>query len=42
MKKSGWRFSRYAHGFLAVVFALAAIHGLLQPGVGEATDHPGN
>jgi len=41
MKKSGWRYSRYALGLLAVVFALAAIHwlgssGLLQPAAVEA------
>jgi hypothetical protein len=45
MKKSGWRYSRYARGLLAVVFALAAIHwlvgsGLLQPGAVEAKITP--
>jgi len=45
MKKSGWRYSRYALGILAVVFALAAIHwlgssGLLQPGAVEAKITP--
>ncbi len=45
MEKSGWRYSRYALGLLAVVFALAAIHwlgssGLLQPGAVEAKITP--
>jgi hypothetical protein len=45
MKKSGWRYSRYAVSFLAVVFALTAMHwlvssGLLQPGAAEAKVTP--
>jgi hypothetical protein len=45
MKKSGWRYSRYALDLLAVVFALAAVHcvlssGLLHPDAVEAKITP--